>query len=304
MNRAMTQVVVKAQQVLRKEQAVLQLASKREINDILNLYYQEGWIDRSRDDLEFIFETSPNTCFKFTLNGQIIGVTFVTSAGNGIYYGHGALIASPYRNKVNYLSAGPKLEQYVARLARLELTYATKNVIPLYRDLFNYKPLCNYRGAVINPDAAVPKRGAARPADDSDFPALLGYNQMIYKADRERLIRHFLDRGAAQAFVLPSAAGGIDAYAMARKLPKDRGYALGPVLANDRDSAVEVIAAAAQALRDHPLYIEGNEEKLASFVADGICRWEGTFTLKMYKGERNLLEDEDRIYGIFSRYIS
>ena len=127
---------------------------------------------------------------------------------------------------------------------------------------------------------------------------------MIYKADRERLIRHFLDRGVAQAFVLPSAAGSIDAYAMARKLPKDRGYALGPVLANDRDSAVEVIAAAAQALRDHPLYIEGSEEKLASFVADGICRWEGTFTLKMYKGERDLLEDEDRIYGIFSRYIS
>ena len=37
MNRAMTQVVVKAQQVLRKEQAVLQLASKRDINDMLNL---------------------------------------------------------------------------------------------------------------------------------------------------------------------------------------------------------------------------------------------------------------------------
>ena len=34
MNRAMTQVVVKAQQVLRKEQAVLQLASKRDIDDM------------------------------------------------------------------------------------------------------------------------------------------------------------------------------------------------------------------------------------------------------------------------------
>ena len=69
-------------------------------------------------------------------------------------------------------------------------------------------------------------------------------------------------------------------------------------------SSAKAVAAAAQALRGHPLYIEGNEEKLASFVADGICRWEGTFTLKMYKGERDLLEDEDRIYGIFSRYIS
>ena len=299
-----TQVVVKTQHALRKERATLQLASKRDINEILKLYYAEGWVDRGRDDLEFIFETSAKTCFKFVSSGQIVGVTFATSAGDGIYYPTGTLIGSAYRTKVNFYSAGAKYGEYLSRIARLEVTYATRNVVTLYRDAFDYHSLFNYRGAIIDPRIVTRDRGRARAASEHDLPAILAYNRAIYKADRERLIRHFVDRQLAETFVLPSGDGGIDAYAMVRKLPKEGEYALGPVLANDRECAIEVIAAAVKSLGVRPIYIEGNEENLASLLADGIGQWEGTITLKMFRGDSALLEDEARIYGIFSRYIS
>jgi hypothetical protein len=300
----MTQVVVKTQHVLRKEQATLLLANKRDINEILKLYYAEGWVDRGRDDLEFIFETSAKTCFKFVSSERIVGVTFATSAGDGIYYPTGTLIGSAYRKTVNFYSAGAKYAEYLSRIARLEVTYATRNVVTLYRDAFDYQSLFNYRGAIIDPSIVTRHLGRARAAREHDFPAVLGYNRAIYKADREPLIRHFVNRQLAQTFVLPSGNGGIDAYAMVRKLPKEGEYALGPVLANDRECAIEVIAAAVKSFGARPIYIEGNEEKLASLLADGLGQWEGTITLKMFKGDPTLLEDEARIYGIFSRYIS
>ena len=41
-----------------KQSAQLQLATKRDIRKILELYYAEGWIDYSYEELEYLFEAS------------------------------------------------------------------------------------------------------------------------------------------------------------------------------------------------------------------------------------------------------
>jgi hypothetical protein len=298
----MTKIVVKAKGITRKQQAVLQLASKRDINDILRLFYEEGWVDYSRDDLDFLFDTSPKCCFKYTVDGELVGVTFATLAGGGICYPHSNLVGGRHRDTVNYFAEATKYDQYLRRINRVEMIYAARKVIGLYRDGGGYQPICTYRRAVIDTTAVTKKPVAARAATDADLPGVFALCREIYKADREPLIRHFLGRGLAQAFVL-SAEHGVDAYAMVRRLPK--AYALGPVLANDPQSAVDVVAAAAHAYAGQHLVIDGNEENLQTLLADGIgYRWEDTVMLKMYRGDKALLEDEGRIYGIFARYIS
>jgi len=300
----MTQVVTKAQGLLRKPKAVLQLAAKRDINEILRLYYEEGWIDRGRPDLEFLLDSSPNSCFKFTVNGEIVGVTFATAAGDGIYYPNGNLIGAKFRGTVNYFNEGIKYNEYLKRVAKVEVIFATRSAIPLYREL-EYEAICDYRGALVDTSGAARQPARARLATESDLPSVFAYSRRVYRVDRERLIRHFLDRGLTRVFVIRAQTGDVEAYAMVRKHLKGESYLLGPVVAEDPHSAADVVAAAAQVYPGQILSIEASAKQVESLLACGVCRaWDDTYTLKMFRGDRNLLEDEGRIYGIFSRYIS
>ena len=286
-----------------KQNAQLHLATKRDIPQILELYYAEGWIDYSYDELEYLFDVAPNCCFKLTFEGKLIGVNFATLAGNGICYPHSNLLSTAYRSKVNYFEEAVKYNDYLKQLSSLDVLYAAKKVIRIYQSGGGFIPLGYYRRASINVMPIRLTDNLAREANDEDYPAIYSLCKDVYHADRQNLIRYFVDRGIAKAFVLPSSDGGISAFAMVRKLPKY--YLIGPVLANDEVSAAQIVAAAAKGQPDGTVMIEGGEEKLSTLLDNHFSyQWEENMMLKMYRGDKTLLEDESRIYSVFARYTS
>lgn len=286
-----------------KQSAQLQLATKRDIGKILELYYAEGWIDYSYEELEYLFEASPECCLKMVIDGKLIGVNFATLVGNGICYPHSNLLASEYRSKVNYFDEALKYNEYLKTLSRLDVLYAARKVIRLYESGAGFIGLGQYRRASINVQRGQASGNPARQATEADYPAIYALCREIYKAGRESLIQHFVGRGIAKAYVLPTIEGGISAFAMVRSLPKYQ--MIGPVLASDDEGAAQVISAAACGQPDAIVMIEGGEDKLSRLLdAHFSYQWEDNVMLKMYRGDKSLLEDESRIYSIFARYTS
>lgn len=288
---------------LGKQSAELHVATKRDIGKILQLCYAEGWIDYTYEELEYLLEASPNSCFKLTADGELIGVNFATVVGNGICYPHSNLIASEYRSKVNYFDEAVKYNEFLKTLSRLDILYAARKVIRLYQSGGGFTPLGYYRRASINTRTIRLDGNPAREAVEADLPAIHALCHDIYHAGREDLIRYFVGRGIARAYVLPSAGGGISAFAMVRKLPKY--HLIGPVLASNEADAAAVAAAAACGQPDAIVMVDGEEDKLSRLLQNHFSyQWEENVALKMYRGDKSLLEDESRIYSIFARYTS
>ena len=302
MSTIMTKVGAKVMSI-GKQSAQLHLATKRDIGKILELYYSEGWIDYSYEELEYLFEASPHCCFKLTTDGKLIGVNFATLVGNGICYPHSNLLASEYRNKVNYFDEAVKYNEYLKTLSKLDILYAARKVIRLYESGGGFIALGQYRRASINVQPVLSADNPAREATEADYPAIHAFCREIYHAGRENLIQYFVGRGIAKAYVIPSCDGGISAFAMVRRLPKY--HLIGPVLANNDTSAAHIIAAAACGQPDATVLLEGDEEKLSRILDNHFSyEWEDNVMLKMYRGDKSLLEDESRIYSIFGRYTS
>jgi hypothetical protein len=282
--------------------AELQLATRRDIPDILELYYKEGWIDWSFDDFTFLFETSPTSCFKLVVDGKIVGVNMATLAGNEICYPHSNLISSDYRTTINYFDEAVKYNQYLETLGKLQVLYAARKVIRIYQSGGGFQPLFEYRRATVR--AADPSIETQRVAEvqGDQWQSVFAYTVEIYKASRENLFRHFIPAGA-RGFAITQPSGRVEAFALVRKLPK--GYCLGPVLADTEALARQVIAASLKEYQPNDLIIEGEEKKLGQTLANGFdFAWDENFMMKMYRGDAALLEDEGRLFGIFSRYIS
>jgi hypothetical protein len=284
-----------------KRQAQLQLATRRDIPDILRLYYKEGWVDYSHDDFAFLFDSSADCCFKLTVDGRLVGVSLATIASDEICYPHSNLIDSDYRDKINYFDEAIKYNEYLKTIGRLQILYASRRVVRLYQTGGGFTPLTWYRRAVVQAKAAACADGTVE-VDAGRWDAVYRYTRSIYHASREPLFRHFVAAGA-RGFAVVQPSGEIEAFALVRRLPK--GIFIGPVLAESAALARRVIAAA---LAQHPgqeLIVEGEEKKLAQMLAGAFdVRWEDNMMMKMYRGDAALLEDETRLHGIFSRYIS
>lgn len=283
----------------------LQLASRRDIPDMLALYYREGWVDWTHDDLAFLFDTSSQCMFKLVLDGQLIGLSLATVAGNGILYGHSNLIDSRLRDKINYFDEAIKYSDYLNQIASLQILYASRRVIRLYQAGAGFKPLVTYRRAVINAAhaSAVNESLASLDASSSadDWAPVDALAKAVFHADRSPLFRHF---AAAEAKCTVLRDGGrARAFAIVRQIPK--ATVIGPVIADDVESARTVIATAWHRAGGGPVVIEASEEQLERLLLGHFdFAWEENQMMKMYRGDVSLLEDEQRIFGVFSRYIS
>lgn len=283
----------------------LQLASRRDIPDMLALYYREGWVDWTHDDLAFLFDTSGQCLFKLVLEGRLIGLSLATVTGDAILYGHSNLVDSSLRDKINYFDEALKYSDYLNQIARLQILYASRRVIRLYQSGAGFKPRATYRRAVVTGARA----GLADPvlpvldsrASAASWQAVDALATSVFRASRASLFRHFAAVGA-RCTVLQEE-GRARAFALVRELPK--ATVVGPVLADDVESARTVLASAWHQAGGGPVVIEASDEQLGQLLPGHFTfAWEDNQMVKMYRGDASLLEDEGRIFGIFSRYIS
>jgi len=281
----------------------LQLATRRDIPEMLALYYREGWVDWTHDDLSFLFDTSAQCMFKLTLDGKLVGVSLATMTDGGILYGHSNLIDSSVRDKINYFDEALKYSDYLNQIARVQILYASRRVIRLYQSGAGFKPLVNYRRAVIRTahDIDEPLQSLDASSSAEAWQPVFDLAQSVYHASREPLFRHFAATGASCTVLQDD--GVARAFAFVRQIPK--ATVIGPVLAADIDGARAVVASAWLTAGRQPLVIEGADNQLETLLPGYFdFEWEENQMMKMYRGDASLLEDETRIFGVFSRYIS
>lgn len=286
-----------------EESATMHLASRRDINDILRLLYDEGWVEFGRNDIEFMLETSPRSCFKFICDGHLIGVTFATELPGNIFYPNSILIDRRYRHRVAYYEEGIRFLAYCKELSRHEVIYAALRLVGAYEQLGGYEYLCTYSRLLVKGRDITPDPENARELREDELPEVADFARSVYHSEREHLFRYFLERGA-RAFVARNERGEVEGFAMVRALP--RTWALGPVLATSDGAAARVMAAAGRVFPEEQLQINGEENRLQRFLKDHGITWEDEQArmAKMTRGDSSILEDEERIYGIFSHYIS
>ncbi len=286
-----------------QDKASMHLLSRKDIDDVLRLLYEEGWVEFGREDLEFMIDTSPRSCFKFVCNGHLIGVTFATELPGQIFYPNSILIDIRYRQKVGYYEEGVKFLEYIDRMSRHEVIYAAERLVGLYSAIGGYEFLCTYCRLYVPASGFPSPSSATAEIDEHDLDEVSAFAREIYHSDRDTLFRHFHERGA-RGFVCRDGNGGIEGFALVRQQPKV--LVLGPVIARSDHAAMEVMAAAAEAFPGEDLQINGEEAKLTTFLSDHRIPWKdsGAKMAKMTRGDREYLEDEHRIYGIFSHYIS
>lgn len=297
------EATLKAKEASREGMAAMQLAKSTDIYEILRLFYEEGWIEFGKVDLEFLLESSPKSAFKSVYDGKIVGTVFATATPEGVYYPNSRLIDRRYRKKIKYYEEGIRFMEYVASLSRLEIIYSAPRLVEKYCGLYGYQSLCTYRRVTFATDDVTAEATGAREMAAEDFDDVCAFAKDVYRSSRDRLFRHFVGHGA-RAVVSRGGDGGIEAFALVRSLP--RGRALGPLLAIDDTAARRVLTAAARGYPGEVWQVDAEEVKFADFL--NACNIpfnaQESSMVKISRGDHALLEDESRIYGIFSHYIS
>lgn len=295
----------KLSEVTRKQQAKLELAHVNDISGILELFYREGWVDFGRADLEYLFRSSPQSCFKFIVDDKMIGVTFATMTDNDICYPNSLLISKEYRKTVKFSSEMHKLDRYLKSIADVHMIYAIEWLIDVYADQGGYKSVGWYQRFNLQASTSVPVplHTIITSPDDEQLQDVFAFLKQTYHHDRQQLIRFFLERELAKGIIVRDENNRVIGWGMVRDLPK--GIALGPIVAVTDGAAVDVIQTALSLYPEQELQLDAPLKKFKNLLDSQRIQYteEGAKMMKMHRGNPALRENEERLYAIFSQYI-
>jgi hypothetical protein len=270
-----------------------------DVRELLKLLYQEGWYDRTPEELEFVFSTSRQTCFKMLLDGKIIGLLFSVLTPTKICYYSGFLIDSNLRGTLDIMDGVLKYETLLERLSQIRIGYADQRILPFYLD-FGYKSLEVYSRYAIRPHVARPGRWDVKPMQDFDLAEVYMLNDQALRDTRDQLITHYLGVKGARAVVARSRSGNLDGYALSRATPI--GTVVGPILAETPEAAAALVTALrADVPAGDTVLLAGEVDRTDAWLrAAGIpFERQKTRSTKVYKGDEQYLENTSKLYGLF-----
>lgn len=302
----LSKVYIKVTESTKKQSAELKLLSRRDLRAVLKLFYQEGWVDFTLADLEFMFQTSPKSCFKFMCDEEMIGVTFALQLDKGILYPNSSIIAEQHRKKVKYHDEVLKYAEYLKQIANYEIMYSAKWLVEIYRDSMDYQEVCDIaRKKILSVPNPTSKISTFYPLNSANIDEVKDYLETIYSSERSTFLKHVLKQGFHAIFSKDDT--GITAFALYRDLPKHRH--IGPIVSKDSNS-LELITKGIIALAsiecEAPLLLDGEPNKLSNLLDRiGVGHEdEGTLMVKMERGDTNFRENENDILAIYSHYLS
>jgi len=270
-----------------------------DLRDLLKLLYQEGWYDRTPEELEFVLASSRSTCFKMLVDDKIVGLLFSVLTPTKICYYSGFLIDSTLRGTLDIMEGVLKYETLIERLSRVRIGYADQRILPFYID-FGYKALEGYSRYTIRPHAARPDRWEIRPMQDFDLAEVYMMNDLVLRDTRDQLVTHYLGVKGARVVVARSRSGNLDGWALSRVTPL--GTVLGPCLAESPEAAAALVSALrAQVPAADTMLLTGEVDRTDAWLRRAGIPFERQKVLstKVYKGDEQLVENTSRIYGLF-----
>ncbi|MCE7028854.1 GNAT family N-acetyltransferase [Jiella avicenniae] len=192
---------------------------------------REGWPHRPQD-WALIAELSHGIVA--TEGGRVVGTAFCTPFGDGVAMLDMIIVDETMRGR----GLGRRLVETVMQAAgerSLRLT-ATKAGLPLYAKLGFVEAgrILQHQGEV----AAVPPPDGVEDAGPADREAIVALDRQAFGADRGALFGHLLAEGEA---VVVRNDGRVAGFAVRR--PFGRGEVVGPVVAQDEETARRLIAA-------------------------------------------------------------
>lgn len=298
----LSKVYVKIKELPRKQAARLLPLKRRELRAVLKLFYQEGWVDFTLADLEFMYSMSPDTCFKFAMDdGVMIGVTFALLLDNGVCYPNSSVIAEKYRNQVKFHGEVLKYADVLKKIAKYEIMYAAHWLVDLYKDGMGYRPAGKIKRLLLTRAATVTDESFVS-LDQGNLEQIAEFLQPVYNSERRSILGHALELDFKTACVIRD--GQVAGFAMRRALPKyDQ---IGPVVSADPKLAAALIAQLLGADNERPVIIDGDIQRLPALLRQaGIDFTESEVEMtKMVRGDEAFRENEDMIHAIYSHYLS
>ena len=307
----LSKVLVKASEATKKKTASLVTLKRRDLRAVLKLFYQEGWVDFTLADLEYMFAMSPKTCFKFMCDGEMIGATFALKLANGVCYPNSSIIAEKYRKTVKYHEEVLQYAAYLKEIAAYEVTYSAKWLEDIYRDTMGYQTqatIARYQVLPADVDQAQP--AGAEPIqyldlDSANLQPIADYLEGIYHSERLSLLKHGLNNGFVGCAL--QVDGNIAGFIMRRELPKH--IQIGPLIADSDELAQHLLSHMLQNVKgegDKPVLMDIYQDKAPVLAEAKGIRWipDGTHMVKMTRGDQGYREQEQFIYSIYSHYLS
>lgn len=304
----LTKLIVKTIDAKKKVPVELKLLNRRELRSVLKLFYQEGWIDFTLSDLEYMYRVSPKTCFKFVANDEMIGVTFALLFDNGVCYPSSNIISEAHRKKVKYHNEVIKYSDYLKDIAQVEVMYSTKWLVDLYTDVLKYKAIGEIHRFKLKSNKQSIQHNLEQ-LNEENLANVAQFLSTVYSCERTSLLSHALKHNFVTR-ISKDDNGNIDGFAMLRSLPKYEQ--LGPVVSSSSKVATKLINTlvgdhnSIHNNQERDIIIDGEKEHLTHILSNSGVTFEkeGTEMVKMIRGDESLKEDDEQIFAIYSHYLS
>ncbi len=302
----LAKVLVKVSEATKKKEAKLRTLQRRELRTILKLFYQEGWVDFTLSDLEYMYEMSPKTCFKFVCDDELIGATFALKLENDVCYPNSSIIAERFRKTVKYHEEILQYAEYLKKISRYEVMYSAQWLVDLYEDTMGYSAKATIKRYHLTKTAPLSPDGyEIFKLDNETLASTAEYLKSIYHSERLSILQHGLSNGFQGFGVIKE--GKIQGFAMNRNLPKH--IHVGPLVAENAKIAALLLSHTLNALPDTEstnIMIDLYDEKMAVLrdLRAAQFQAEGTTMIKMTRGDENFSEREAAIFSIYSHYLS
>ncbi len=234
-----------------KAEVKIRFLTKDDVEAALTLQRPEGW-NQTAHDWRRLLQLEPAGCFTAEADGHVIATVTTTTYGEALAWIGMMLVAPEFRRRgigARLLSAALSYLQE-AGISRVKLD-ATPAGQPLYETLGFVREGVIERWETVADNKLV--------NCDRTFPTEIrkkmhAFDRFVFGADRSRL----LDALTADSIVTPQAVmtanGRLQGYALAR-----RGLAatyVGPIIAEDEYTALELLDRVLSQLRDEKVYID------------------------------------------------
>ena len=277
------------------DELILRPMSPDEVEELVAWAAQEGW-NPGRSDARLFYETDPEGFVAAEIDGEMIGGGAVVAYGE-TYGFMGLFIVKP-----EYRGRGLGRHLWTARRdmlrARLDPEApigmdGVEAMAPFYAEGGFELAYVNRRYSLTAGAQTV--SSDVVPISDVPFQALVKFDRHFFPAFREEFLDGWItQRGAIARAVVNDA--GVQGYAVAR--PCGEGYKVGPLFAEDAETASTLLHAIENELVGETLFVDipdVNPEHEAFAARHGM---EEVFRCaRMYHGEPPAI-DESRVFGI------
>lgn len=233
--------------------AEIRLLFESDIPAAMQLKEAAGW-NQTEDDWLRLLMLEPNGCFGAIKDGRLVGTTTTTTYGKDLAWIGMVLVDPQYRRQgIAAKLMNVALDYLKGKVDTIKLD-ATALGQPVYEKFgFEVESIVERWSGTASSEA---RHTQTRTFEDRD--ALLALDQLVFNADRSKLIESLIDNASVSPVLVRAADDALDGYALARR--GTRADYVGPVVSRDPQQAETLLDQVLSQLDRRSVYIDFSTE--------------------------------------------